>query len=166
MTHFESCKNLSFLGFPNNYVTEQGNVYTTNRYGHNKTDILTIVKDKDGYCTVNLNYNKVKKNMKVHRLVALCFLENPNNLEQVNHKDGNKENNNVSNLEWIQNKDNAKHFHRVLNKEKHEKTTQNIQKIIQDYSNGMSQSDICKKYKYSATYVHRILKKGDISKWK
>lgn len=43
----------------------------------------------------------------VHRLVAQAFIENPNNLEQVNHLDKNPINNNVGNLEWSTNRDNA-----------------------------------------------------------
>ena len=57
-------------------------------------------EDKDGYLTVTLYRNRMPKTLKIHRLVALAFLENPNNLLQVNHKDENKKNNHVDNLEW------------------------------------------------------------------
>ena len=45
----------------------------------------------------------------MHRVVAKTFIPNPHNLPQVNHIDGNKENNCVSNLEWVTNYDNAHH---------------------------------------------------------
>lgn len=57
--------------------------------------------DKDGYIRVNLTAKNGKvKTERVHRLVALVFLDNPNNYPQVNHKDENKGNNCVDNLEW------------------------------------------------------------------
>lgn len=53
-----------------------------------------------GYLHVNLCKNGIKKQAKVHRLVALAFLPNPQNLPQINHKDEDKTNNAVDNLEW------------------------------------------------------------------
>jgi len=49
------------------------------------------------------------KTRRVHRLVAETFIPNPNQLPQVNHKDGDKLNNRADNLEWISNADNATH---------------------------------------------------------
>lgn len=65
-----------------------------------KEKILTPSVDKKGYEFVQLFINGNYRSKKIHRLVAEVFIPNPNNLEQVNHKDENKKNNKVSNLEW------------------------------------------------------------------
>lgn len=59
---------------------------------------------RHGYLEVYLRLPGSKKTFKVHRLVAQAFIENPDNLPQINHKDENKENNCVDNLEWCTNK--------------------------------------------------------------
>lgn len=65
--------------------------------------------NKNGYFYVSLHKEGKKKSLLVHRLVASAFLANPLNLEQVNHKNGNKQNNNVSNLEWVTAQENCIH---------------------------------------------------------
>jgi hypothetical protein len=60
-----------------------------------------------GYCTVRLYNQHGNKSMKVHRLVACAFIENKDNLPQVNHIDENKTNNRVCNLEWCDNQRNT-----------------------------------------------------------
>ena len=69
-----------------------------------KERILKPKKDKYGYLHVNLYKNNIKKTYKVHRLVAEAFIDNTDNLTEVNHRDENKLNNNVDNLEWCNSK--------------------------------------------------------------
>lgn len=56
--------------------------------------------DKDGYLVTDLYVNKKRKNVKVHRLVAQTFIDNPLNKLTVNHKNEIKTDNRVENLEW------------------------------------------------------------------
>lgn len=70
--------------------------------------------DKDGYLRVTLYDGKVKKCKYVHRLVAETFIPNPNNYEQVNHKNGIKDDNRVENLEWCSQSYNIRHRIDVL----------------------------------------------------
>jgi hypothetical protein len=62
--------------------------------------ILKPFPHRDGYELVKLCKNSNEKTVKVHRLVAESFLNNPRDLPEVNHKDENKGNNNSDNLEW------------------------------------------------------------------
>ena len=62
-----------------------------------------------GYKMVKLTINGKNKGYAVHRLVAQTFLENPKKLPIVNHKDGNKTNNNIENLEWVTQSQNRNH---------------------------------------------------------
>lgn len=71
-----------------------------------------ILKAKDngkGYLYVILSINGIHYQRYIHRLVAQAFLDNINNYKEINHKDGNKKNNNVSNLEWCNHSQNGKH---------------------------------------------------------
>ena len=62
--------------------------------------ILKSRKDKNGYLLINLCKEGEMRSYLVHRLVASAFLDNPNNLPQVNHKDEDKTNNRVENIEY------------------------------------------------------------------
>lgn len=75
--------------------------------------ILKGYTDPDGYKRVDLTVNNKSKGFFVHRLVATAFLSNPENKPQVNHIDGNKQNNNISNLEWVTQEQNMAHAWRI-----------------------------------------------------
>jgi hypothetical protein len=82
-------------GYDDYSIDEYGNVYSykSRRY-------VSQQKHKDGYFYVGLCKDGKRKQFAVHRLVATHFIENESGLPQVNHKDENKENNEVVNLEW------------------------------------------------------------------
>jgi hypothetical protein len=66
-------------------------------------------KSREGYISQILYIDSVYKRFYVHRLVAIAFLENPKNHPQVNHIDGDKENNSIENLEWCSPSENCIH---------------------------------------------------------
>lgn len=107
--------------FPGYFVSEDGKVFSgwkkrrkPNGYGSfyiiDKNDLTEL---KQGwardYKKVNMNQNGKRVTKKIHRLVAESFIPNPLNKPQVNHIDGNKENNQVKNLEWVTASENISH---------------------------------------------------------
>jgi hypothetical protein len=110
-------------GFENYEVSNFGRVkrnkstilYKNGVIANHKEKILTqeVVKK---YKRVTLSENNIQKRFLVHRLVALYFIKNINNKPCVNHKDGDKLNNNLSNLEWCTYSENEKHSYLVLGK--------------------------------------------------
>lgn len=76
-------------------VSNLGNIYS-----YKSKRKLKLSSQLNEYLTVQLFKNKIGKRLLVHRLVAKTFIQNPDNLPQVNHKDENKQNNNADNLEW------------------------------------------------------------------
>lgn len=78
---------------------------------------------EDRYSRIVLMKDAIKKRYMCHRLVALAFINNTNNLPQVNYKDGNRSNNCVNNLEWYTQSDNELHSVRVLGKTMKGKTS-------------------------------------------
>ena len=82
-------------------------------YGRSRIKILKLKKRKDGYMEINLHKNGTIKTFRVHQLVARAFIDNPNNLKEINHKDENPSNNRVDNLEWCTRKYNNNYGTRV-----------------------------------------------------
>lgn len=93
-----------FEDFNNYIIYEDGRVYSLS-----SNKFLKDTYDSNDYQYINLQNNNLRKCPKKHRIVAMAFLENKDNKEQVNHIDGDKSNNHVSNLEWVTNKENRIH---------------------------------------------------------
>lgn len=89
--------------------------YEVSNYGRikSKNKILKPQLKGNGYLQVSLCANGKCKTFILHRLVAKTFIPNPNNYKEVNHKDENKYNNNVSNLEWCTRSYNMKYGNQI-----------------------------------------------------
>lgn len=84
-------------------VSNDGRIYslTSNRE-------LSVIQKGDGYTCISLcDKNRVKKQYRIHQLVAKAFIPNPDNLPMINHKNEIKNDNRVENLEWVTAKQNS-----------------------------------------------------------
>lgn len=104
-------------GFEEYAVSREGDVFRVsypdkgNQGKYTLPHKLTPKVDRYGYNTVKLSVKRKVYYRTIHRLVAETFIANPGNLPHVNHKDGNKLNNNVDNLEWVTPRENTLHAH-------------------------------------------------------
>lgn len=71
--------------------------------------VLHLNTNTYGYKHITLCKNNTPRTVLVHKLVAIAFIDNPLGLPQINHKDGDKNNNVVSNLEWVTQATNNRH---------------------------------------------------------
>lgn len=126
-----------------------------------KGRILKPSLDGKKYLNVKLCLNGKQTSVKVHRLVAMCFVPNVGGKPQVNHIDGVKQNNHASNLEWCTNTENIVHAYQngliaTNNGERHHNariTEDGAQDIIKRMNNGESLSSISRLYSVSVTSI-------------
>lgn len=98
------------IGYEGLYeVSNFGNVKSLNWRNTGVEKCLYLKKHNKGYFQVELCKNKKRKMFLVHRIVAEAFLPNPLKKTQINHKDYNRQNNNVENLEWCTVSENMRH---------------------------------------------------------
>ncbi len=124
-------------------------------------------KNHRGYSLVTLSKDGVNKGISSHILVAKAFIPNPNNFPEVNHIDGNKDNNAASNLEWNTRLQNQRHSVYVLGKhfcgEKHSlsKLTEiDVINIINLHKTGnYTYVEIARQFNMEETQISRIVKR-------
>lgn len=128
-------KNLEFLGFKDYCVDKSGRVYSIK-----SCMFLKPQQQRTGYYTVALRNEFEIKTVSVHRIVAMAYIPNPDGKPQVNHKNGDKSDNNVDNLEWMTSKENVQHAHdtglargtRNPDRELSDEVAHNVCKLIRD----------------------------------
>lgn len=119
-------------------ISNYGNVRSLDKQINAKNGSLRTIKgkllkakiDKDGYLLIGLTKDNIQKYFRIHRLVALTFIDNPNNLPLVNHIDENKQNNAVDNLEWCTTKYNNTYGSRMDN------VTEKLSLMVGQYDKG------------------------------
>jgi hypothetical protein len=97
------------IGYENLYeISNYGNVKSLKK-GFKKEKLLKNRHDNVGYARVDLRLNNISKTIRVHRLVAIHFIDILEDKPQVNHINGIKDDNRVENLEWVSNTENQCH---------------------------------------------------------
>lgn len=164
--------------YDNYYIYDNGDVFNI------KTKkMLDGSIGKNGYKYYRLSKENTKKMFYAHRLVAEYFIDNLDNLPVVNHKDGNKLNNNVDNLEWVSYSENMEHFHSTIKKNlknkkiqkyngdlKGELWTETINNSNYKVSNygrvwNTTNNNILSPSETSGYYKVRLSKNGETSDW-
>ena len=166
-------KSLDFLGFPNHIVNSDGSFFTQSRYVNGRYDKRFIHGKKlksyvgsNGYPHITFRDGNKIKGFNVHRILGIAFIPNPLNLPQINHKDGNKLNNNLSNLEWCTYSGNVKHAYstglrkcqRGVNSKTAKLNPDKAKEICMSYKEGgISMIEIGKRYGISGSTVSDII---------
>lgn len=148
------------------YVSEDGNVYRKWDCGYKKMKQSKI--HNRNYYRSNLSINGKKVSYLTHRMVAECFIPNPDNKPEVNHDDGNGLNNHISNLIWsttIENREHAienKLHSRGENHGSKKLTNLIVKKIQEEYqfkSKDCNTNSLSKKYDVNQSTIYNIIKK-------
>ena len=131
-------------------VSNEGRFYSS--FGSGR--ILKPCVGGSGYLTLALWKNKEPFTKTAHRLVALAFIPKIEGKNDINHKDGNKLNNNVLNLEWATRSENMIHAYRTGLRGK---VTENQALEIRALKGQISEREIAKNFGFSQSLINNIL---------
>lgn len=142
-------------------VSDQGRVrsYRYHKQWHTEPLYLSTFVSNLGYVYQRLYIAGTDKNHGVHRLVMLAFV-GPSELE-VNHKDGNRQNNHISNLEYMTHRENTRHAFHVLGRKGGQPAkpeTDRDREIRALVASGVSQHEVARRYEISQPYVSYIVR--------
>ena len=132
------------------FVSEDGKVFR--KWGYRYKELKQFINE---YKCVNIYTGSIssRKTLKVHRMVAECYIPNPDNKPEVNHEDTNKFNNNVFNLTWSTRKENSDHA--VINNLYKKGVDKTTSKFIQSEIEYIRKNYIPKHKKYGARALSR-----------
>ena len=146
-------------------ISSEGRIKSFHKYAKTNNRILKKCLDKNGYEIIHLSNKKFNKIKKVHRLVAIAFIQNIKNKPQINHKNGIKIDNSINNLEWCTLKENLIHARIILNLQNNGENNPNVKinykiakKIKKEYLlKKITRKKLGEKYKISKSTIDRIL---------
>lgn len=140
---------------------ELDNKYAISNFGQIKNvrtnRTLKLYNNDKGYLKVQLVIQGRKQTFSVHRLVAMCFIPNPNSKPYINHKDGDKTNNLASNLEWCTAKENDTHARQTGLKSQN-KPIKAVNVNTLEEITFESLSECARYFNCNKSYIHRVLK--------
>ena len=148
-------KPIQIKGCEHYSVNEEGVVVNTKTGKVLKTDLTNV-----GYKRVTLwSVEQKAVRLSVHRLVALHFIDNPNEYPMVNHKDGNKLNNHYRNLQWCTCSQNTVHaFKHGLRKDtKKQVSLELAQKLRDEWKQGTTRKELIDSYGVPKHVIDEIL---------
>jgi len=145
-------------------ISNLGKVKSLKRYKKNKSKLQLVnekilsnyTNSKNGYVYVYLCKDGNYKNVRLHKLVAQTFIENPMNYKYINHINGDKTNNNVNNLEW------CTQSYNVIDSRKRNGSYDNDNKIIRLYKIYKNCKKVANIVGFSSENIRQILKRNNV----